>query len=181
MNAPADLRVRPSAARLAAIVEELLLDFGERATTATSLREQHGRGEGLADMAMPDVVVFPQTTEEVARIVRRCNAAGVPVIALSPVAERPDGSCTRVAIVKSAKVSASGVQVTPASSVFTSATGPDADQTPLPASNVDVTAPAVAVVSAPVALLESVKVAVTVESSTSAATRSVRSSGVSSM
>ncbi len=37
--------------------------------------------KGLADMAMPDVVVFPRTTEEVAAIVRRCNLAGVPVIA----------------------------------------------------------------------------------------------------
>ncbi len=81
MNAPADLRPRPAATDVAAVVETLLREFGERASTGTSIREQHGRGEGLADLAMPDVVVFPRTTQEVADVVRRCNAACVPVIA----------------------------------------------------------------------------------------------------
>ena len=51
-----------------------------RITNAT-VREQHGHGEGLADAAPPDVVVYPQSNEEVAAIVRLCHAARVPVIA----------------------------------------------------------------------------------------------------
>ena len=56
-------------------------DFGERSVTSHAIREQHGHGEGLADAALPDVVVFPHTNEEVAGIVRLCHAARVPVIA----------------------------------------------------------------------------------------------------
>src|SRR5205823_7696972 len=46
-----------------------------------AVREHHGHGEGLADSALPDVVVFPQSNEEVAAIVRLCHLARVPVIA----------------------------------------------------------------------------------------------------
>ncbi|MEO8754944.1 MAG: FAD-linked oxidase C-terminal domain-containing protein [Casimicrobiaceae bacterium] len=45
------------------------------------VREQHSHGEGLADAALPDVVVYPHTNEEVAAIVRLCHAARIPVIA----------------------------------------------------------------------------------------------------
>jgi len=81
MNAPADLRLRPSAADVAAIVERLSHDFAERALVSNAIREQHGHGEGMADAALPDVVVFPHTNEEVAAIVRLCHAARIPVIA----------------------------------------------------------------------------------------------------
>ena len=36
--------------------------------------------KGLADPALPDVVVYPHTNEEVAAIIRLCHAARVPVI-----------------------------------------------------------------------------------------------------
>ncbi len=81
MNAPADLRARPSAADVADVVEHLTKDFADRAVTSNAIREQHGHGEGMADAALPDVVVFPHTNEEVAAIVRLCHAARVPVIA----------------------------------------------------------------------------------------------------
>jgi len=81
MNALTDLRARPSAGDVEAIVRALRRDFGDRAATSQAIREQHGHGEGLADAALPDVVVFPQTNEEVAGIVRLCHAARVPVIA----------------------------------------------------------------------------------------------------
>jgi len=58
MNAPADLRARPSAADVAGIVERLTKDFADRAVTSNAIREQHGHGEGMADAALPDVVVF---------------------------------------------------------------------------------------------------------------------------
>ncbi len=61
--------------------ETLLQLFGDRFSTAQALREQHGRGESHHTPAVPDAVVFAQSTEEVAQIVRLCAADGVPVIA----------------------------------------------------------------------------------------------------
>jgi D-lactate dehydrogenase (cytochrome) len=81
MNAPADLRARPSAADVTHIVDRLTKEFAGRAITSNSVREQHGHGEGMADAALPDVVVFPHTNEEVAAIVKSCHAARIPVIA----------------------------------------------------------------------------------------------------
>jgi D-lactate dehydrogenase (cytochrome) len=62
------------------VVDALTRDFGARAKTANAVREQHSHGEGLADQAMPDVVVYPHSNEEVAGIVRLCHAARVPII-----------------------------------------------------------------------------------------------------
>ena len=81
MNAPIDSRRRPSPEALAAVLGELSSRFRERAVVNASVREQHGHGEGLADAALPDMVVFPHTNEEVAAVVRTCAAARVPVIA----------------------------------------------------------------------------------------------------
>src|ERR1700719_712018 len=66
---------------VAELVTRLSGDFGERAVTSHSVREHHSHGEGLADSALPDVVVFPHTNDEVAAIVRLCHLARVPVIA----------------------------------------------------------------------------------------------------
>src|SRR5438105_11696582 len=66
---------------VAELVTRLSGDFGGRAKTANAIREQHAHGEGLADRAMPDVVVYPHGNEEVAGIVRLCRATRVPVIA----------------------------------------------------------------------------------------------------
>ena len=60
MNAPADLRARPSMADVVAIVGKLTADFAERAVTSSAIREHHSHGEGLADAALPDVVVYPR-------------------------------------------------------------------------------------------------------------------------
>ncbi len=81
MNAPITTRARPAPEAVADLVGRLVHDYGERAITNATVREQHGHGEGLADAASPDVVVYPQSNEEVAAIVRLCNAARVPVIA----------------------------------------------------------------------------------------------------
>jgi len=81
MNARDALRARPTTDEVAAIVGTLTHDFGARAKTSAAIREQHGHGEGLADAALPDVVVFPHSNEEVAAIVRLCHATRVPVIA----------------------------------------------------------------------------------------------------
>ena len=66
---------------VAELVTRLSGDFGERAVTTHAVREHHSHGEGLADAALPDVVVFPHSNEEIASIVRLCHLARVPVIA----------------------------------------------------------------------------------------------------
>ena len=72
--------VRPDPGTLAELVRKLRGDYGERAVTSQAVREHHGHGEGLVDSALPDVVVFPESNEEVAAIVRLCHLALVPVI-----------------------------------------------------------------------------------------------------
>src|SRR5438876_2498033 len=66
---------------VAELVTRLSGDFGERAVTTHAVREHHSHGEGLADSALPDVVVYPHSNDEVAAIVRLCHLARVPVIA----------------------------------------------------------------------------------------------------
>jgi D-lactate dehydrogenase (cytochrome) len=80
MSRRAAVRERPAPDAVASLVGRLVGDFGERAVTNATVREQHGHGEGLADLAPPDVVVYPKSTDEVAAIVRLCHAARVPVI-----------------------------------------------------------------------------------------------------
>src|SRR5882672_2987436 len=81
MISPTEVRERPQPNEVAALTERLRRDYGERAVTQQATREQHSHGEGLADAALPDIVVFPHTNDEVAAIVRTCNAARIPVIA----------------------------------------------------------------------------------------------------
>jgi D-lactate dehydrogenase (cytochrome) len=81
MSARDPLRTRANDADTAALVDTLVRDFGARAKTANAVREQHAHGEAMPDSALPDVVVYPHTNEEVAGIVRLCHAARIPVIA----------------------------------------------------------------------------------------------------
>jgi D-lactate dehydrogenase (cytochrome) len=74
-------RARPDPADVDALTRKLRDDYGERAVVSHAVREQHAHGEGLADAGMPDIVVFPHTNDEVAAIVRGCNAARIPVVA----------------------------------------------------------------------------------------------------
>jgi len=73
--------IRPTAGVVAEIVSHLSGQFGARAVTSRAVREHHSHGEGLADPALPDVVVYPHSNDEVAAIVRLCHLARVPVIA----------------------------------------------------------------------------------------------------
>ena len=73
--------VRPDPDVVARVVAQMRGDYGERAVTTQAVREHHSHGEGLADAALPDVVVFPRTNDEVAAIVRLCHLSRVPVIA----------------------------------------------------------------------------------------------------
>ena len=58
----------------------LKVRLGERATIARAVREQHSRGEGLGATFAPDIVVWPQSKEEVCDVLRCCHRLGVPVI-----------------------------------------------------------------------------------------------------
>ncbi len=71
-----DTTSRPDERLLAALRERL----GERLSTAAAVREQHGRDESWHPSQPPDAVAFPDSTEEVAWIVRQCAEARVPVI-----------------------------------------------------------------------------------------------------
>lgn len=62
-------------------LSQLEARFGARFSTAVSLRQQHSGTEAHHQAALPDAVVFAETTEEVAAVVALCASARVPVIA----------------------------------------------------------------------------------------------------
>jgi D-lactate dehydrogenase (cytochrome) len=63
-----------------AIMARLTGVVGARATTERGVLDGHGRSEAYHAARSPDVVVFPETTEEVQRIVRLCAEARLPVV-----------------------------------------------------------------------------------------------------
>jgi D-lactate dehydrogenase (cytochrome) len=62
------------------LLDELRAMLGDRVTQAASVREHHSHGESWHAAAPPDAVVFPESTDDVARVVAACAAARVPVI-----------------------------------------------------------------------------------------------------
>ena len=62
------------------VIAALAARYGNRLSTSSSLREQHGHTTTWIDNQPPDAVFFPQTTEEVQDVVRQCAAERVPVI-----------------------------------------------------------------------------------------------------
>jgi D-lactate dehydrogenase (cytochrome) len=64
----------------ATLVERLSAMIGPRATVARSVLEQHGQSEAYHRVLPPDVVVFPETTQEVIEIVRLCASLRMPII-----------------------------------------------------------------------------------------------------
>ena len=74
-------QLSPAAGRSCeAAVSELRARFGPRLSTATAIRDAHGRGEGLHDLMPPDAVVFAESTQDVAAIVAIAARHGVPLI-----------------------------------------------------------------------------------------------------
>lgn len=61
-------------------LDELKAIVGERLSTASAVREHHGHDRSFHPPHPPDVVVFPNTTEEVSAIVTACFRHRVPVI-----------------------------------------------------------------------------------------------------
>jgi D-lactate dehydrogenase (cytochrome) len=62
------------------VVAELKVLLGDRVSTSAAVREHHGKDESYFPYALPDVVVFAKTTEEVRDIVNICRAHRVPMI-----------------------------------------------------------------------------------------------------
>jgi D-lactate dehydrogenase (cytochrome) len=82
MNAP-DLipsRAAPQRAVPAPMLAALRARFGERCSTAAAVREQHGRDESVYAATPPEVVVFCESTGDVAAAVALAHEHAVPVI-----------------------------------------------------------------------------------------------------
>jgi D-lactate dehydrogenase (cytochrome) len=62
------------------VVAELKALLGERVSTSAAVREHHGKDESYFPYALPDVVVFLKTTEEVRDVVNICRNHRVPMI-----------------------------------------------------------------------------------------------------
>ncbi len=60
--------------------EALAAHFGARLSTSLAVRAQHGRDESPFDVPPPDAVVFAESTEDVAFVVKLANEHRVPVI-----------------------------------------------------------------------------------------------------
>ena len=81
MNAPHDLLPRVERRPIPeAMMNALLERFGERLSVSAAVCEQHGRGESVYDAVPPQAVVFCESTEDVAAVVRLADAHAVPVI-----------------------------------------------------------------------------------------------------
>ncbi len=65
---------------VAAVIAALTAAFGNRVVTAMAVREQHANTFTWIPNQPPDVVVFPQNTQDVQKIVRICAENGVPII-----------------------------------------------------------------------------------------------------
>ncbi|WP_448951750.1 FAD-binding oxidoreductase [Labrys neptuniae] len=71
-------RYQPQA--LAAVCDALSRRFGQRFSVGQALRDQHASTLTWLPAQAPDAVVFPETEDEVAEIIRLCAGHGVPII-----------------------------------------------------------------------------------------------------
>ena len=61
-------------------ITELERHFGDRVSRAEAVREQHGHDESYHAARLPDAVVWPRSTAEVARIARICFEHECPIV-----------------------------------------------------------------------------------------------------
>ena len=83
MNAPLPAHLLPHIEPRAvppAMLEALKAQFKDRCSTALVVREQHGRDESPIDAPPPEAVVFCESTEDVAAVVKLADRYAVPVI-----------------------------------------------------------------------------------------------------
>jgi D-lactate dehydrogenase (cytochrome) len=62
------------------VIEALREILGDRVSTSESVREHHSHGESWHKPGLPDCVVFPTSTEEVAAIVKLCAEHRRPIV-----------------------------------------------------------------------------------------------------
>jgi len=65
---------------IASAIAELAPALGDRLSQAEAVLEQHGRDEAWHAPHPPDAVIWPRSTEEVARIAKTCSAHGCPIV-----------------------------------------------------------------------------------------------------
>ncbi|WP_370212110.1 FAD-binding oxidoreductase [Roseovarius sp.] len=63
-----------------AAIDELITTLGQRVSQSKSDLELHGRSETHFPDAPPEAVIYPESTEEVAQILRICHAHRCPVV-----------------------------------------------------------------------------------------------------
>ena len=81
MNAPLDFHAHLARRPLpAAMLQALRARFGERCSSAAAVCDQHGRDESPFPTTPPDAVVYCESTEDVAAVLRLADAYEVPVI-----------------------------------------------------------------------------------------------------
>jgi len=73
--------VERNEANTALVVDILAQKFGERCSRSQAVREQHAHTTTWLPNQAPDAVIFAESTEEVAEVVRICADHKVPVIA----------------------------------------------------------------------------------------------------
>jgi len=62
------------------VQNELRKLFNERFSTSQSTRTNYARGEDTYDPVLSKAVVFPETNEEVSKILKLCNEHKIPVV-----------------------------------------------------------------------------------------------------
>ena len=72
---------RPNPRAVAAVIEALAAQFGNRLVTSLAVRQQHAHTATWLENQPADAVVFAQSTADVQAIVRLCARHGVPIIA----------------------------------------------------------------------------------------------------
>jgi D-lactate dehydrogenase (cytochrome) len=81
MNAPMELMPRLDPRPVPPTMSQALkARFGDRCSTAMAVREQHGRDESPFDVPPPELVVFCESTDDVAFVVEQADRHAVPVI-----------------------------------------------------------------------------------------------------
>ncbi|TAK48722.1 MAG: FAD-binding protein [Xanthobacteraceae bacterium] len=80
MTPPPSRSPRVSSHAVAAALDALRPQFGDRLTENPTIRTQHANTLSRVPSEPPDAVIFPLTTDEVAAIVRTCAAHSVPMI-----------------------------------------------------------------------------------------------------
>jgi D-lactate dehydrogenase (cytochrome) len=80
MTAPVKTSSNRDPKAVASATATLNAAFGNRVVTSMVVRQQHGNTVTWHENQPPDVVVFPQTTEDVQQIVRICAANNMPII-----------------------------------------------------------------------------------------------------